>query len=105
MIAPHDFFEEEKPVWIARAPGRLDVMGGNVDYTGGMVLQSVLREAVLVALQTRTDDVIRILNPGAAEFGWQPSIELQTKSLGDLESLRRVCNRKDSSSWACYVLG
>ena len=80
-------------------------MGGNVDYTGGMVLQSVLREAVLVALQTRTDDVIRILNPGAAEFGWQPSIELQTKSLGDLESLRRVCNRKDSSSWACYVLG
>ena len=44
-VAAHDFFAREKPIWVARAPGRLDVMGGNVDYTGGMVLQSLLREA------------------------------------------------------------
>lgn len=104
-IAAHGFFNEERPIWIARAPGRLDVMGGNVDYTGGMVLQRVLREVVQVAVQPRTDDIIRILNPGAAEFGWQPSIELETKILGDLESLRFVCNRSESSRWICYVLG
>jgi galactokinase len=104
-IATHGFFNEEKPLWIARAPGRLDVMGGNVDYTGGMVLQGVLREAVLVAAQTRTDNVIRILNPGAAQFGWEPSIEFETKALVDLESLRAVCNRRESSRWGCYVLG
>jgi L-arabinokinase len=103
-IAAHDFFTE-KAIWIARAPGRLDVMGGNVDYTGGMVLQSVLREAVWVAVQPRTDDVIRILNPGAAQFGWQPSIELQTATLGDLAGLRLLCNEKDSSRWLSYVLG
>jgi galactokinase len=106
MIAAHDFFtEEKKPIWIARAPGRLDVMGGNVDYTGGMVLPSILREAIWVAVQPRTDDLIRILNPGAAQFGWQPSIELQTAALSDLQGLRLSCNRRESSRWACYVLG
>jgi galactokinase len=68
-VAAHDFFATEKPLWVARAPGRLDVMGGNVDYTGGMVLQGPLREAVWVAVQPRTDDLIRILNPGASQFG------------------------------------
>jgi L-arabinokinase len=105
MIAAHDFFREEKPIWIARSPGRLDVMGGNVDYTGGMVLQSVLREAVWIAVQPRTDDVVRVLNPGAARFGWQRSIELQTAALGDLPGLRLLCNRREGSRWAGYVLG
>lgn len=105
MIAPHDFFEEEKPVWIARAPGRLDVMGGNVDYTGGMVLQSVLREAVWVAVQLRTDDMIRILNPGAAQFGWQLSFELRATVLDDLSDLRVFCKNRRSLRWVRYVLG
>ncbi len=105
MIAAHDFFGEEEPIWIARAPGRLDVMGGNVDYTGGMVLQSLLREAVWVAIQPRSDDVIRILNPGAAQFGWQPSLELRTSAFGDVSALRHLCNQRESSRWAGYVLG
>src|ERR1700734_3674331 len=75
-VAGHDFFAADKRLWGARAPGRLDVMGGNVDYTGGRVLQSLLREAVWVAVQPRTDDLIRILNPGAIEFGWEPCLEL-----------------------------
>ena len=105
VIADHDFFREKEPIWTARAPGRLDVMGGNVDYTGGMVLQSVLREAVWVAVQPRTDDVVRVLNPGAARFGWQSSMALQSGSLGDLPGLRLLCNKSESSRWACYVLG
>src|ERR1700722_11905668 len=95
-IRAQDFFAVRRPIWIARAPGRLDVMGGNVDYTGGMVLQSVLCEAVWVAVQPRTDDVIRILNPGAAQFGWQLSFELCTSVLDDLSDLRVFC--KDSRS-------
>src|SRR5277367_1874759 len=105
MIAAHDFFSEEKPIWIARAPGRLDVMGGNVDYTGGLVLQSLLREAVWVAVQPRTDNVIRILNPGAAQFGWQPSLELRSSTFCDVSALRLLCNKRESSRWAGYVLG
>jgi galactokinase len=104
-VAAHDFFATEKPLWVARAPGRLDVMGGNVDDTGGMVLQGLLREAVWVAVQPRTDDLIRILNPGASQFGWEPCPELRMDDLHDPESLRLLCGQKQSSRWGCYVLG
>src|ERR1700721_3975814 len=75
QIAEHGCFVSERPLWVARAPGRLDVMGGTVDYTGGMVLQGLLREAVWVAVQPRTDDAIRIFNPGGGRFGWTPYLE------------------------------
>jgi galactokinase len=104
-VAAHGFFATGKPIWVARAPGRLDVMGGNVDYTGGMVLQGLLREAVWVAVQPRTDDLIRILNPGALQFGWEPRLELRIDDLRDPENLRLLCGQKQSSRWGCYVLG
>ena len=37
-------------VFVARAPGRLDVMGGIADYSGALVLQWPIREATRVAL-------------------------------------------------------
>src|ERR1700723_4819941 len=102
-IAGHDFFAADKPLWVARAPGRLDVMGGNVDYTGGMVLQGLLREAVWAAVQPRTDGVIRILNPGAAQFGWTPYLEFNVADVSDPQSLRAHCRETDGSHWALYV--
>jgi galactokinase len=104
-VEAQEFFTPGKPLWVARAPGRLDVMGGNVDYTGGMVLQSLLREAIWVAVQSRSDDTIRIFNPGAAEFGWESRLELRMSDLGDPESLRKLCEQKAGSRWGCYVLG
>jgi len=103
--AANSFFAAEKPIWVARAPGRLDVMGGNVDYTGGMVLQSLLREAVWVYVQPRTDDIIRILNPGAAQFGWKPSFELRASDLNDPASLRLLCVQHEGTLWGRYVSG
>ena len=38
------------PVFVARAPGRLDVMGGIADYSGALVLQWPIREATRVAV-------------------------------------------------------
>jgi galactokinase len=99
------FFAPTRPIWIARAPGRLDVMGGNVDYTGGMVLQGLLREAVWVAVQPRTDGAIRILNPGAAQFGWTPYLEFNVVDLSDPESVRALSRRTAGSQWTLYVLG
>jgi len=103
--AAHDFFVRKQPIWIARAPGRLDVMGGNVDYTGGMVLPSLLREAIWVAVQPRTDDRIRILNPGAVQFGWEPYIELRVDDLSSPQGLRHFSEQKQGLRWSCYVLG
>src|SRR5580698_7344569 len=104
-VAAHDFFAAARPIWVARAPGRLDVMGGNVDYTGGMVVQGLLREAVWVAVQPRTDGVIRIFNPGAAQFGWTQYLEFSVVDLSDPESLRAFCLQTEGSHWAVHVLG
>ena len=41
----------QDPVLVARAPGRLDVMGGIADYSGSLVLQLPLAEACHVAVQ------------------------------------------------------
>ncbi len=41
----------QDPVHVARAPGRLDVMGGIADYSGSLVLQLPLAEACHVAVQ------------------------------------------------------
>lgn len=104
-LAAHSFFAPERKIWIARAPGRLDVMGGNVDYTGGMVLQGLLQEAVWVAAQPRTDDVIRILNPGAAQYGWAACLELVLNSLNSPASIRLLCEQTRNAHWCSYVLG
>jgi L-arabinokinase len=104
-LAAHNFFTAEQPIWVSRAPGRLDVMGGNVDYTGGLVLQSLLHEAVWVAVQPRSDDMIRILNPGAAQFGWAPRLELSLSDLSSPAGLRLLCERKENALWGGYVVG
>eukprot|EP00271_Cylindrocystis_brebissonii_P005262 TRINITY_DN17215_c0_g1_i1.p1 TRINITY_DN17215_c0_g1~~TRINITY_DN17215_c0_g1_i1.p1 ORF type:complete len:605 (+),score=77.79 TRINITY_DN17215_c0_g1_i1:159-1973(+) len=49
--AAQALFQRDFPVWVARAPGRLDVMGGIADYSGSLVLQMPIREACHVAVQ------------------------------------------------------
>ena len=39
------------PISVSRAPGRLDLMGGNDDYTGGLVFECTIAEATFVAAQ------------------------------------------------------
>jgi len=46
-------FDPGEPVAVARAPGRLDVMGGIADYSGSLVLERPIAEATT----TRTPDV------------------------------------------------
>ncbi|CAH1427478.1 unnamed protein product [Lactuca virosa] len=44
-------FNWEEEIYVARAPGRLDVVGGIADYSGSLVLQMPIREACHVAVQ------------------------------------------------------
>ena len=48
-------FRRECPITIARAPGRMDVMGGIADYSGSVVCEMTTKEAVHVAVQLQTD--------------------------------------------------
>jgi L-arabinokinase len=104
-IADNDLFPGEMPIYVSRAPGRLDVMGGNVDYSGGTVLQGLLREATWVAAQVRSDEVIRIINPGGAQFGWDTRFEAHMSDLCDVDRVRALCKSQPSSLWVCYILG
>ncbi|MGZ4335406.1 MAG: galactokinase family protein, partial [Gaiellaceae bacterium] len=49
------FFASGTPVAVARAPGRLDILGGISDYSGGLVLELPLRVAALAAAQPTED--------------------------------------------------
>ena len=45
------FFSTDAATYIARAPGRLDVMGGIADYSGALVLQLPLARSTFAILQ------------------------------------------------------
>ena len=45
-----DFFGARGEIYVSRAPGRLDLMGGIADYSGSLVLQLTIARAPHVAL-------------------------------------------------------
>src|SRR6266545_6425840 len=49
---------------IARAPGRLDVMGGIADYSGSLVLQRPIAEGTCAAVQRIDRPVIELVSIG-----------------------------------------
>src|SRR5687767_5035511 len=56
------FFDSSSDVTVARAPGRLDVMGGIGDYSGSLVLELPIAEATFVALQKDDSRNLRIVS-------------------------------------------
>src|SRR5579862_9546195 len=65
-------FDSVAPIAGARAPGRLDVMGGVADYSGSMVLEMPIAEAACVAWQWRSDRKLNIRSM-AQQSGFQHS--------------------------------
>src|SRR5262245_16356745 len=55
-------FDPKAELVVARAPGRLDVMGGIADYSGSMVLELPILEATFAALQRHSDRRLRIVS-------------------------------------------
>ncbi len=90
----------EGPVVIARAPGRLDVMGGIADYSGSNVCQLPLVVAAGVAAQRRDDG--RLVCVSAQEAS--ASVVEASAILGREPAEVRVA-LKDDAAWALYPLG
>lgn len=100
-----NFFSSDQPVYISRSPGRLDLMGGNDDYTGGLVFESTIREATFTAAQLRTDNLIVLKNKTVSDAGWQGDIQIEWNELTDEATVRALVNRSESVRWTAYVLG
>ncbi|MEO6526754.1 MAG: galactokinase family protein [Gemmatimonadaceae bacterium] len=101
-----DFFAADAPVYIARAPGRLDVMGGIADYSGALVLQLPLDCATTAMLQPRREPSIDIvsLRAGAAASFSMP-LETLRGALRSPGALARWFDSRAGDRWAAYVIG
>jgi L-arabinokinase len=103
-------FQPEAPIVIARAPGRLDVMGGIADYSGSLVLQWPIREATLVAAQAAPEPGVTVVSL-ARESGNEPrALEIDPATArrlldGSYEQARRWFASEPSRHWAAYVVG
>jgi L-arabinokinase len=101
-------FDRALPLTIARAPGRLDVMGGFADYSGSLALEMPIAEAAFVAAQASAAPRVRLLSI-AADGGPDRALELSLDELCT-EGLtwagaRSLYARDATSAWAGYVGG
>lgn len=106
----HNFFDPAHPITIARAPGRLDVMGGIADYSGSLVLQWPLAEATFAAVQ-RTSDESRTLHIISMSSERQNARRF-SMALADFERDGEPVDNAaaralfvDENAWAAYVAG
>jgi len=96
---------EPRPMFVCRAPGRLDLIGGNGDYVGGLVFEATIREATWAAVRLRDDRSIAFMNPQMAEKGWLDRVEFNLDELTGEAAVRALVNRDPRSRWTAYVLG
>ena len=92
------FFASGVPVAVARAPGRLDVLGGISDYSGGLVLELPLRVAALAAAQPTEDG--RVV---AVSGGRRITADAEALAHASLDELAATFTGRDA--WGAYVLG
>jgi galactokinase len=106
-----DLFVPGSPICLARAPGRLDVMGGIADYSGSLVLQLPIREATCVVAQAaEPGGDLRIVSQPAEDDQpgrsfTLPREELDALLVGTYEEARERLGRDPASAWAAYVAG
>ncbi|XP_031475091.1 L-arabinokinase-like isoform X1 [Nymphaea colorata] len=131
-IAASTLFHWEEDIFVARAPGRLDVMGGIADYSGSLVLQMPIREACHVAVQkihpskqklwkhalARQQNqglgpkpVLQIVSFGSELCNRAPTFDMDLADLMDgdqpisYESACKYFAQDPSQKWASYVAG
>ncbi len=89
-----------RAVTLARAPGRLDVMGGIADYTGSRVCQWPLREAAAAAVARRDDGAIV-----ATSAGYEAAVDVSVSSLDETDPATVRDAVEGRQRWARYPIG
>ena len=97
-------FERGASVSIARAPGRLDVMGGIADYSGSLVLERPIAEATWAAVQRIDRPALEIVSLGRDAY----SIPLQALAPEGApvgyDEVRQMF-AQSQFQWAAYIVG
>ncbi|KAK6927776.1 Galactokinase, N-terminal domain [Dillenia turbinata] len=131
-MAAAGLFNWEEEIYVARAPGRLDVMGGIADYSGSLVLQMPIREACHVAVQRNhpskqklwkhalarqnakgrgSTPVLQIVSYGSELSNRGPTFDMDISDFMDgekpisYEKAKKYFAQDPSQKWAAYVAG
>ena len=102
--------DPKSAVFVSRAPGRLDVMGGIADYSGSLVLQQTIHEATFVALQPLGGTTITITSLPAKKGDPIRTFSISALSLHqegepiDYEQAAAMF-RGSGDHWVSYVIG
>ena len=99
-------FGPGRRVTVARAPGRLDVMGGIADYTGSMVCEMTLACAAAVAAAPRDDANVQVFSFNLHDEHKPFTLRMPLAALADAsaETLRREFDQP-GRKWAAYLVG
>ncbi len=103
-------FKKEGKIVVARAPSRLDIMGGIADYCGSHVFQMPLNRGAVAACQAREDKKLYALTL-EEENTLKPNVEISLNDFyeeGKLKSyskIHKMFSSEQRSAWAGYVLG
>ena len=62
-------YDGERPRWLVRAPGRINLIGEHTDYNGFPVLPMAIGKAIYVAASPRSDGVVRINSTRPETYG------------------------------------
>ena len=95
------FLSSQHQLHIARAPGRLDVMGGIADYSGARVLELPLAGATSALVQAQTARHLDIATRRSGRWDLF-SIDLP---LAEPDELATWFRRYEADRWAGYVVG
>ncbi|XP_006401380.2 L-arabinokinase [Eutrema salsugineum] len=129
-LAAAALFNWEEDIVVARAPGRLDVMGGIADYSGSLVLLMPTREACHAAVQrnhpskqklwkhaearhhSRDTPILEIVSFGSELSNRGPTFDMDLSDFMEedgkpisYEKAYHYFSRDPSQKWAAYVAG
>lgn len=97
-------FEPGARIAIARAPGRLDVMGGIADYSGSLVLQRPIAEGTCAAVQRIDRPVLELISIGRPPLDIPIATLIRDGEPIDYDTARQRFAHGDQH-WAAYIVG
>jgi len=104
-----DFFSSSAPIFVARAPGRLDIMGGIADYSGSLVLEIPLECSTTAILQAQSAPLCEIASRRDGRWDFftveLPPLVIDEGALNSATALAAWFRRRDSDQWASYIVG
>jgi len=102
-----ELFDAGRAITLARAPGRLDVMGGIADYSGSLVLEMPIAEAAVAAVQPRDDRQVKVVSLGADEAHRSTAFACAVDEVVGVsyEAARERFAADPKQQWAAYIAG